>query len=215
MMKIQARYGFPSFALALAGLALLAGCKTQWDRWDDHFLQDGLSKEKTAAYELTISRFQPGRTTIEDVEDLIGPTKELNAIQIGNAEPDGTLKRMWRNDWRAWYLKFTSQGTLTSLGRFWHGNMMMGADEDQAQEFDRWYKDRLAFLPVASERASEFTPGRTTQEDVLRAWGICMGGNAIPSGGYEMRWGSSGDSWSLQFDADGCLMSAPEHYVSK
>jgi len=39
--------------------------------------------------------FQPGQTTIEEVEDLIGPTTELNAIHIGDAEPDGIVARKW------------------------------------------------------------------------------------------------------------------------
>ncbi len=211
-MNIHARYGFPRIRWPLAALALLlAGCKTEWDRWDDEYLRSGYSKKETLANEQTITRFRPGQTTAAEIERAIGPFVEEKAPHLFE---DGSRRRRWRDDWRGWGFTFTKDGVLQSFSRCWHGNMGTFESQEEYEEFHRWYLDRLAFLPVPDERLSEFVPGRTTQEQVLDAWGVCQSAELRDGGHFVLRWGSPGNLWTLPFDRSGVLAGSPEHYLS-
>jgi hypothetical protein len=211
ILNNRARHGFPSFAAALAVLALLGGCKTEWDRMDECWLGGEFRPEVTLITERTISSFRPGQTLLTEVERTLGT---LRSHVFPEPDAAGNTLCTWNDRGRGWQFTFSSDGVLKSCSRTMHSFHIVFGDTASANDFDRWYADRLAFNPVPPDYALGFKPGATTQEHVIAAWGPCSSAEALAAGGFVMRWGSNWDRWTLQFDSGGTLVAAPERYRS-
>lgn len=214
-MNNPARPGFPFSRVrlehALVLVLALTGCKSDWDRRDESLLGERFDPETTRAIEVKISSFRPGKATLAEVEQTLGP---LKVEQLPGLETEGKTFRVWRDRGRGWDFTLSKDGVIESFSRRMHHFTIVFPDASEAEEFDRWYTSRLGFNPVPPELEEGFKPGITRQEGVITAWGSCSSAEALPMGGFLMRWGSHGDNWALEFTPDGVLAQAPQHYVS-
>ena len=211
-MNTAARLGFPRLATLLTLPLLLGGCKTQWDRWNDHYLGPDYDPIEYDHGAQAISLMRPGQTRVEEARKQLGPS--LKPMEPNDPEAESYMQYEWGPGWKRWDIRFSTQGVLMSCSRWGIGNLGMFLDAAQADEFDRWYVCNLSMNQVPPERAAGFVPGITTQEVVFAAWGPATSVQATETGGFTECWGAHGNNWTLQFDADGVLTTAPQHYVS-
>ena len=225
-MNAAARLGFSSSRTRLEHAArtnrigaivlalTLAGCKTQWDRWDDDEMGSRFDVEATRVIESKISTFRPGQMSLSDVEAALGGLDpESKPLVIG--QPDTTtVSRTWNSRARGWWFRFTLDAQLKSMGRMWYTYSFVDFGGDESREYSRWHQDRRGMHPVASEVAETFCPGRTSQADAIAAWGPCIRAQLRDDDRFEMCWGADEDCWTLLFDDSGVLAGEPKHYVS-
>ena len=200
-MNIPARLGSSNFPTrlvhALATALLLAACHSGPKRLD----------------ELAISRLRPGQTRYEDVVRELDIDPQRDAA-FPSHERGAREEFTFGPEWHEWAFGFDPAGVLQTCSRVLHGCTFAFDSEEEADEWQAWFDKEVASHPVDPSRAAEFVPGKTTQADVIAAWGACVDAGAIASGGFTMCWGANNDSWSLEFDPSGVLASAPQHYAS-
>jgi hypothetical protein len=156
----------------------------------------------------------PGKSRIEDVERLLGPPDPPGDFETRFLQSNGVLERAWGPRGHKWFFDFSPGGVLQNFRRELCLFSMAFGDKHDADEFERWFEQRLALRSVPAECASGFKPGATKQEHVIAAWGPCSSAETLASGGFSMHWGSDSDRWTLKFDADGTLVAVPERYRS-
>jgi hypothetical protein len=180
----------------LAAVLLLAGCKSEPARVDA----------------LALSRLKPGHTRIEDLEAQLGPPTKARSLSAASSEYASTAS--WGPQYFDWIFYLRRDGTVQQFEPqvyTWtlSEDRLPGSTSEESQ-----VPPYLSPKAVAPECAQLFVPGLTTQREVVAAWGPCSHALALPEDRYRIRWGSSEDSWCLEFEPDGLLSKTPRHVSS-
>ena len=180
----------------LAGALFLAGCKSEPAHVDA----------------LALSRLKPGHTRIEDLEAMLGPPTKVH--RLSSEYPEYASTASWGPQYFDWTFYLRRDGTVQQFEPQMYTWTLTEDQVPGSTSGESHVPPYVSPRAVAPECAQLFVPGLTTQREIVAAWGPCSHALALSEGRYRIRWGSSEDSWCLEFESDGLLSKTPRHVLS-